>query len=114
MKILLFICFTFLFLSEGICQNLSGNINTYFEVTNLNQSQAKVTVTNSNGINTDDSLIIIQMQGAEISTSNIDTTNGKVVDYNGAGSWEVVEVCEVNGNTIIFKKEFLMHIFLFL
>jgi len=107
MKVILFIFIATLFLMEGYSQNLSGNINTYYEVTNLNQSQAKVTVSNSAGINTNDSLIIIQMQGAEISTSNIDTTNGKVVNYNGAGSWEVVEVCEVNGNTIILKKEFL-------
>lgn len=107
MKNLIILSVLFCFLSEGSSQNLSGNINTYIKVVNLNQSQAKVTLEDASGINVDDSLVIIQMQGAIISTSDIDTINGNVVNYNGAGSWEVVEVCEVNGNDLIFKKEFL-------
>lgn len=107
MKTLILLLAAFLFFLNGFGQNLSGNINTYYEVTNLNQSQAKVTLSNASGINVNDSLIILQMQGALINSSVIDTVNGHVTDYNGAGSWEVVEVCEVNGNTLIFKKEFL-------
>lgn len=101
---ILFILFLYL---NGVAQNLSGNINTYYQVTNFNQSQAKATVTNAAGINVDDSVVIIQMQGAQISTSTIDTINGNVTNYNGAGSWEIAEVCAVNGNDIIFKKELL-------
>lgn len=107
MKTLILLSAALLFHLNGYSQNLSGNINTYLEVLNLNQSQARVTLSSTTGINVDDSLVIIQMQGAIISTSNIDTLNGQVVGYNGAGSWEVVEVCEVNGNDLIFKKEFL-------
>lgn len=107
MKFFLYILLGITFYIPIQAQNISGNYNTYYEVTNLNQSQARVTVTNSSGINVDDSILIIQMQGAEINTSAVDTINGEVTNYNGAGSWEIAEVCEVNGNNIIFKKEFI-------
>jgi len=87
-------------------QNLSGIINQYYAVTSVNMTEFSVDVSNSAGINSQDSLILIQMQGADISNSSIDTINGSITNYNGTGSWEKVHVCEVNGNTIIFKKTF--------
>lgn len=90
---------------QNHAQNISGVINTYIEVTAIDQTNSTVDVTSTAGITPEDSLIIIQMQGAEISTSQVDSSNGTVTNYNGAGSWEKVHVCSINGNQIIFKKE---------
>lgn len=90
----------------SISQNISGIINTYIEVTNVNNNQASVDVTSAAGINVHDSIIIIQMQGAVLDNSSNDTDNGTINDYSGAGSYEMVEVCDVTGNTIHFKKKF--------
>lgn len=97
------------FLCSGVSlgQNLSGVINTYFQVTDVNMSTYTVTVDDATGLVQDDSLIIIQMKGAERSTEEVDTIHGNITNYNGAGSWELVEICHVIGNEIIFKKDFV-------
>ncbi len=87
-------------------QNLSGVINQYIEVTAVDVNRHAVDVVSSSGIAVDDSLLLFQMQGAEISTSQVDSSNGTVTNYNGTGSWELAEVCAVDGNTITFKKQF--------
>lgn len=103
-QLTVFLCLLF---SIGLVQsqNISGVINSYIEVTAFNQVESSVDVVSSAGVNVEDSLILIQMQGAQISTSQVDTSNGSVTNYNGAGSWEKVHVCSISGNTILFKKE---------
>lgn len=88
-------------------QNLSGIINTYYEVTSVDVNNATVIVDDASGLLQDDSLIIIQMKGAFRNTEEVDSVNGTVSNYNGAGDWELVEICHVNGNEIIFKKDFV-------
>lgn len=51
------------------------------------------------GIGAGDLIMIIQMQGAEINTTNTDAY-GTVVNLNGAGTYEFVNITGVAGNTL--------------
>ncbi len=96
-----------LLLLKGIhAQNINGTINTYIEVSSVDMNESSADFVGNPGLQVDDSLILIQMQGADISGTQVDTINGSVTNYNGVGSWELVEVCSVNGNTVHFKKQF--------
>lgn len=104
--LLILVISEFVFTLTAYSQNISGIINSYIEVTGVNNNQAAVDVVSVSGINIHDTLIIIQMQGADIDISNNVADNGNVTSFNGAGSWEMVEVCDISGNTIHFKKKF--------
>ena len=84
--------------------SLTGVINTYYEVTAIT-GVGKLEVTTSAGLMEGDTVLLIQMQGAEIHTAQ-DDTFGVVNNFNGAGDHEWAVVCEVLGNTIVFEKEF--------
>lgn len=89
-------------------QNLSGVINTYYPVSSINLPQATVTVTNTSGLSIGDTVLIIQMKGAQIDLSNSDSY-GDVLNYGGAGNFELTEICDIQGNDIIFKTQLEKH-----
>ena len=101
-KVLFLISFIFSFGVFG--QNLNGIINSYYQVTSINANLSTVTVSNPSGISPNDSMLIMQMQGASIDNTSDVSSNGEVTDYNGTGHYELVEVCSVSGNTVVFKK----------
>lgn len=100
-RIIITICLTFL---SGItkAQNLAGVVNTYYPVSAVNITEATVSVGNSAGLSIGDTLIIIQMKGAQIDLSSSDSY-GDVQDYGGAGNYELVEICDIQGNDVILK-----------
>jgi gliding motility-associated-like protein len=53
----------------------------------------------SSALSAGDLLLIIQMQGASLTTAN-DSTWGSISSYNNAGLYEFVEVASVSGNTV--------------
>lgn len=83
-------------------QNLSGVVNSYYAVSNVNNNEATLTVDNAAGISIGDTLLFIQMKGALIDASNSDSY-GDIVHYGGAGNYELVEVCDIQGNNVILK-----------
>ncbi len=88
-------------------QTLSGTLTyTQTRVTAFNANNAEITVTSTTGFAIGDRVLLIQMQGAVVNTSN-NSSFGNVTDYNGAGSYEVAIVCWVNGNQLIFEHELL-------
>jgi gliding motility-associated-like protein len=85
-------------------QNISGVVNSYYPATAINLQEATVSVTNSAGLTIGDTLLIIQMKGAQIDVSASDDY-GDVTDYGGAGNYELVEICDIQGNDIILKTQ---------
>ena len=85
-------------------QSLSGIVNNYYPATSINQSEATITVTNTTGLAIGDTLLLIQMKGAQIDLSNSDAY-GDVLDYGGAGNFELTEVCDIQGNEIVLKTQ---------
>ena len=78
-------------------------INTYTNLTvNANAGSTSITVGSATGIATGDLLMLIQMQGAAINTTN-DVNWGSIKNYGSSGLNEFVEVNSVSGNTINIK-----------
>ena len=102
----LFIIFILMTGMKNYAQNLSGVINTYIKVDNVDLTESKLKLDNVDSIAVHDSVLIIQMQGAEILTTAVDSVNGLVSEYNGAGNWEFAEVCAIDGKWVTFKKKF--------
>jgi len=88
-------------------QELTGTINyTQTSITAINANNAEVTVPNTTGFTIADRVLIIQVQGAVINTTN-SSAFGDIQDYNGAGNYEIATVCSVSGNQLVFENELL-------
>lgn len=104
-KNLLLILFTFvIFFSYSQTTNISGVINTYYPVLNINTVTCSPTFTidtsySSNILVENDLVLIIQMKGAEISQLD-DITYGDVLNINNAGKYEFGKVKNAEGNTV--------------
>ncbi len=79
--------------------NISGVINSYYQVTGLGVQS--VQVKDPNGLNRCDKVLLIQMKGASINTPN-NATYGSVTNYNEAGNYEFLIVSNIVGNTVSF------------
>jgi gliding motility-associated-like protein len=77
-------------------------INTYTPVTALNPCDNKITVEDASTFNIGDTVLIIQMKGAVIDTSNT-TAFGNITSYKNAGNYEFNYVKSKAGNVIELK-----------
>ena len=89
-------CFHFSF-----CQTtpVSGIVNTYYKVIDIIPAKACVRVTNAAGLNYSDKVMLVQMKGAGINTSN-SSTFGDTTSLNNAGNYEIATVCHVIGDSV--------------
>lgn len=90
---------------EGVGQNnISGTINNYTEVTNINVSSCStlVDVSSPGAFSAGDRVVIMQMKGASINTTNT-SSYGAVSNYQNAGNYEFADVTNVNGNTVVLR-----------
>lgn len=83
-------------------------VNCYSPVTNdVAAGATSVTVNNSGGDNCNwecgDLVLIIQMQGASINTTNT-SSYGTITNYNNCGKYEFNYVTNVAGNTVTFQS----------
>ncbi|PSR02758.1 MAG: hypothetical protein BRD50_06900, partial [Bacteroidetes bacterium SW_11_45_7] len=82
---------------------ISGVINDYTEVTNLDLCSNSVTVGSTNNFSVGDRVLLIQMQGASIDQSN-SSSFGTVTNYNEAGNYEFATIQSINSNQIVFQN----------
>ncbi|MEI9912912.1 MAG: hypothetical protein WDO71_26695 [Bacteroidota bacterium] len=86
------------------CQRqISGIINDYTEVLAFDPCKNTLTVTNSNAYNIGDPVLLIQMKGAVIDTTNT-AAFGSVTDYKNAGNYGFNYVKSKTGNLIELKN----------
>ncbi|MEN0003156.1 MAG: PKD domain-containing protein [Bacteroidota bacterium] len=85
--------------------SISGIINTYHTVLSYDTCQAAVTLSNTEGISALSEVLILQMQGASIESSN-NNNFGTITAIGSAGLYELAEVQSINGNTV-FLSAFL-------
>lgn len=86
--------------STNCAGNISGIINKYSPVTALTCD--KITVENGSLFSVGNRVLIIQMKGAKVDTSN--TANfGAIIDYKSAGNYEFNTIETITGNTISLK-----------
>lgn len=86
--------------SPLVSQNISGVINAYSPVTAIGCNH--VVVTNPALFAAGDRVLLIQMQGAAVATSN-NATFGSLTSYGNAGHYEFANVVSVFGNTVNFQ-----------
>lgn len=92
--------------SECLSQTtITGVINQYTRVTDIFSSNSctdSLIVSSSTGFNAGDSILLIQMQGAEIDSTN--TANfGTITNYENSGNYEFAKIKSMLGNSVILE-----------
>jgi len=85
---------------------ISGIINQYTKVTAVDPCEAKLVVADGSLFMADADVLLIQMKGATINSSNSGSF-GNIDDLGGAGLYEMNKVLSVTGNTVFLKNELL-------
>lgn len=84
--------------------NLSGVVNTYHKVIEIIPSKACLRVADPSGLNVNTLIMVIQMKGATINTSN-SSSFGDTTSLNGAGNYEIGTICYMIGDSVfLFHK----------
>lgn len=83
--------------------SISGIVNTYHQVIEIIPSKACLRVTNAGVLNVNTKVMIVQMKGATINTSN-NSSFGTITNYNEAGNYEIGTICYIIGDSV-----FLFH-----
>ena len=85
---------------------ISGIINTYYHVTEFIPSKACLRLNTTAGLSYNDRVMIIQMKGATINSSNT-SAYGDTSSLNDAGNYEISTVCHTDGDSLFLKFMFL-------
>ncbi|MBK9012613.1 MAG: PKD domain-containing protein [Saprospiraceae bacterium] len=85
---------------------ISGIINQYAKVNDVEPCEARLTVSDGSFFEAGDQVLLIQMKGATINTSNSGSF-GNIEDLGVAGFYERNEVLSVSGNDVYLKNELL-------
>ncbi|HMK26061.1 MAG TPA: PKD domain-containing protein, partial [Chitinophagaceae bacterium] len=89
------------------CLNSIGSIiNSYTPVLALNPCDNKITVEDGTPFNTGDTVLMIQMKGAVIDSTNT-AAFGTITDYKNAGNYEFNYVKSKTGNIIELKNKII-------
>ncbi|MEN9743885.1 MAG: hypothetical protein RLZZ65_1690 [Bacteroidota bacterium] len=95
-----FILFIFFFNSSlSWAQSIGGIVNIYTAVSNMTPNS--VTVTSANGFSVGDRVLLIQMKGALINTTNT-ASFGQITNLGSAGNFEFTNILSITGNQITF------------
>src|SRR5215467_3364739 len=99
--IILFSSFTKLVGAQTL---IGGIINSYWPVTSIDICHSRVSLPMiPKGINIGDKVLLIQVKGAEIDTSD-SPSYGTIINYNDAGHYELLTVLDVTNNIITFQE----------
>ncbi len=85
------------------CTGISNIINTYTPVLGLNPCDNKLTVEDGTTFNVGDTVLLIQMKGAVIDSTNT-SAFGTMIDYKNSGNYEMNYVKTRSGNNIELKN----------
>jgi len=98
-RLLLFSSFFFYsFFAHSQTTNISGIVNSYYQVVEIIPAKAAIRVSNISGLNMNDKIMVIQMKGASVNTAN-NSSFGDTTSLNNAGNYEIGIICSVNGDT---------------
>ena len=90
----------------GQVTNLSGTVNTYYDVTAVNTVANSVTLPSVAGLAVGDTVFLIQMKGATMNAADA-ATFGDVTSIGNAGKFEFNIICSITGNDIVFDRVML-------
>ena len=87
-----------------VAPGISNIINTYTPVTGFNICDNKLTVEDASTFNIGDTVLLIQMKGAVIDSTNT-AAFGTITDYKNSGNYEFNYVKSKTGNIIELKNK---------
>lgn len=88
--------------ANTLTAQVQGIINRYVRATSYNTACNTVEVDSTSGFSVGDRVLVIQMQGASVNTSQ-NALFGSVTSYNSAGSFEIVTVSDVKPTSMVFQ-----------
>ncbi len=98
----IFVFFSLLFFEQKpLAQNISGVVNSYVAVSAVGINNA--TVSAIGPFQVGDKVLIIQMKGATITTTNT-VAFGTITALGSAGNFEFATISSINGNTVTFSS----------
>ncbi len=103
---LLLLCCAGIMHSTTISQSVSGVINTYYKVTGVNVIPNTVTVPSAAGLTPGLKILIIQMKGASINSTNT-SSFGNLTSIGNAGNYEFNYICGISGNNVLLQYQLL-------
>jgi len=92
----------FIFLSQFLraqTTSISGIVNSYHKAVEIIAAKACVRVSSTAGLANNDKVMLIQMKGASINTSN-SASFGDTTNLNEAGNYEINTVCNIVGDSV--------------
>ena len=92
------------FVADSCRLTSSAIVNTYTPVLGFNPCDNKLTVEDGSTFNTGDTVLLIQMKGAVIDSTNT-AAFGSITNYNNAGNYEFNYVKSKAGNVIELKNK---------
>lgn len=81
-------------------EEISGIINKYAVASSFDECSNELAISSTEGLEAGMQIIIIQMQGAEISTSN-NSSFGDITSLGQAGKYEIAEISSLTANGVI-------------
>jgi gliding motility-associated-like protein len=81
-------------------------LNSYAAVLSIDICNNTATIDDITNFNVGDTIVIMQMKGASIDSTN-SSNFGIITSYNNAGSYEFNYIKTIAGNTIVFSNTFL-------
>ena len=88
--------------------NISGVINSYYEVLEVIPSKACVKLNTVAGLSTVNKVMLVQMKGASINTASASSSTwGDTTSLKYAGNYEFAYICSINIDTVFFVHNLL-------
>ena len=88
---------------SGQTTAISGVVNSYYPVIEIIPAKSCIRVSSTAGLGVNDPILLIQMKGATITTTN-NSSFGTVTALNEAGNYETGTICAIIGDSV-----FLFH-----
>ncbi len=104
MKTFFAILATLLITLSAHAQVLNGVVNVYTSVSEYGAQCGCITVASARGFQVGDRVMIIQMQGATVSTA-ANAAFGAVTSYNNTGKFEFSNIASIYGNTVTLMNQ---------
>jgi hypothetical protein len=97
----------FCFFKNSISQtNISGVVNSYYQVVEVIPAKACVRLNTVVGLASLQRVLIAQMKGATVNTTNT-ASFGDTTSLNNAGNYELAVICAIDGDSVFMFHNFL-------
>ena len=86
--------------------NISGVVNSYYKVVEIIPAKSCVRLNNVLGLASLQKVLLIQMKGASVITTNT-SSFGDTTSLNNAGNYELALICSIHGDSVFMFHNLL-------